>query len=218
MNRFELLGLEAPQFAGEALWKLLADYDFATVLDVGCGAGEAADVFLAFGKEVTAVDYGRSVYFARAPGHLNTRIGDFATMQFETPFDCVWCAHVLEHQRNAGVFIDRLVAATREGGVLAISVPPAKSQIVGGHVSLWNAGLLLYQLVLAGLDCAEAAVASYGYNVSVIVRKRSITLPADLAWDSGDLRRLRPFLPASLPFEPNELDDPFNGEITRLNW
>lgn len=214
---FAALGLPVPQFAGQALWRVLADYDFDSVLDVGGGAGEQAEVFIAFGKHVTSVDYGKSVYFDRRNPQREVIVGDFNTLALPRRYDLVWCSHVLEHQLDAHRFLQRLHAATAEGGVLAITVPPAKSEIVGGHVSLWNAGLLLYRLVLAGFDCRQARVAQYGYNISVLLEKRSVELP-DLAFDCGDLRRLRAWLPAALPFRPNALDDPFDGDIERLNW
>jgi len=214
---FAALGLKPPQFAELALWKVLADYDFHSVLDVGGGAGEHGEVFIAFGKHVTSVDYGKSVYFERRNPQREVIVGDFNALVLPRRYDLVWCSHVLEHQLDAHRFLQRLHAATAEGGVLAITVPPAKSEIVGGHVSLWNAGLLLYRLVLAGFDCRQARVAQYGYNISVLLEKRSIELP-ELAFDCGDLRRLRRFLPEALPFRPNALDDPFDGEISRLNW
>ncbi|HSI47688.1 MAG TPA: class I SAM-dependent methyltransferase [Ideonella sp.] len=214
---FEVLGLKRPQFADLALWTLLSDYDFGSVLDVGGGAGEHSEVFLAFGKQVTTVDYGKSVYFERRSPQLQCVIGDFNTLELPERYDCVWCSHVLEHQLDAQRFLGRLHGALREGGVLALSVPPMKHQIVGGHVSLWNAGLLLYRLVLAGFDCRQARVRQYGYNISVLLEKRSIEVP-ELAFDCGDIRRLKAFLPANLPFASNALDDPFDGNLQRLNW
>jgi SAM-dependent methyltransferase len=214
---FAALGLAEPQFAGLALWKALADYDFDSVLDVGGGAGEHADVFEAFGKHVTGIDYGKSVYFERRNPRRQVIIGDFNRLDLPQRYDLVWCSHVLEHQLDPHHFLRRLHAATAEGGVLALTVPPAKSEIVGGHVSLWNGGLLLYRLVLAGFDCRQARLRRYGYNISVLLEKRSIELP-ELAYDCGDLRRLRAFLPEALHFRPNALDDPFDGEIERLNW
>lgn len=214
---FAALGLAEPQFAGLALWRVLADYDFETVLDVGGGAGEHAAVFEALGKQVTSVDYGRSVYFERRSPQRAVIVGDFNTLTLPERYDVVWCSHVLEHQLDPHRFLLRLHAATKEGGVLAVTVPPAKPEIVGGHVSLWNAGLLLYRLVLAGFDCRQARVRRYGYNISVLLEKRSIELP-ELAYDCGDLRRLRAFLPDTLPYRPNALDDPFDGDIERLNW
>ena len=94
--------------------------------------------------------------------------------------------------------------------MLAITVPPAMHQIVGGHLSVWNAGLLLYHLILAGFDCRNAHVCQYGYNISVILRKRLIELPA-LHYDSGDINRLAQFL-------PDGLSEGFNGDIRKLNW
>lgn len=214
---FAALGLREPQFAGLALWRVLADYDFDSVLDVGGGAGEHAEVFLSFGKQVTSIDYGKSVYFERRDARRDVIVGDFNTLQLDRRWDLVWCSHVLEHQLDPHRFLCKLHAATREGGILAITVPPAKSEIVGGHVSLWNAGLLLYRLVLAGFDCRQARVRRYGYNISVLLEKRSIELP-ELAFDCGDLRRLKAFLPAALAWRSNALDDPFDGEIDRLNW
>jgi SAM-dependent methyltransferase len=217
LTGFAALGLDEPQFAGLALWRVLADYDFDSVLDVGGGAGEHGEVFHAFGKHVTSIDYGKSVYFERRDPRREVIVGDFNTLELARRWDLVWCSHVLEHQLNPHHFLQRLHAATTEGGVLAITVPPAKSEIVGGHVSLWNPGLLLYRLVLAGFDCRQARVRCYGYNISVLLEKRSIVLP-ELAYDCGDLRRLRGFLPAALPFRPNALDDPFDGDFDRLAW
>jgi hypothetical protein len=89
-------------------------------------------------------------------------------------------------------------------------VPPAKHEIVGGHLSIWNAGLLTYNLVLAGIDCSQIRIKRYGYNISAIVHNRRITLPA-LRNDSGDLEILKPYLPAWLR-------DGVNGDIAEWNW
>jgi hypothetical protein len=117
---------------------------------------------------------------------------------------------VLEHQRNPGAFLDKVRRDLRPGGWLVVTVPPMKREIVGGHVTLWNAGLLLYQLILAGFDCREAAVRSYAYNVTVITRNRPVQLPW-LAHDEGDIERLAEFF-------PNGAHQGFNGDIERLNW
>ncbi len=182
-------------FANLALDKLLRDYEFTTVLDVGCGNGEHAAKFERAGKTVTRNDY-------RLDGRYEHRI-------FEA-HDCVWCSHVLEHALNPHDFLCKLAVDCKEGGVLAITVPPLKPQIVGGHVSLFNAGLLLYRMALAGIDCKEAAVKTYDYNCSVIVRKRSFTMPR-LAYDSGDVTALSPYLPSCLT-------EGATGEIASWNW
>ncbi len=190
--------------------KLLDEFEFDSVLDIGSGEGEHARLFARHGKRVTCIDQGRSRQFAGAwqPGRVV--IGDYLETRFDEPFDCIWASHVLEHQPNPHAFLDKVHADLKEGGVLAITVPPRKDQIVGGHVSLWNAGLLLYHLVLAGFDTSSAHVRRYGYNISVLLSKRSIEVP-ELTSDLGDLTILAPYLPPGL-------GEPFDGDIRTLNW
>lgn len=130
--------------------------------------------------------------------------------RYFAPFDAIWCCHVLEHQRNVGAFLEKCFADLKDGGWLAVTVPPRKDEIVGGHLTLWNAGLLLYNLILAGFDCSGASVKTYGYNVSVIVRKRRANLPA-LKMDCGDIESLAEFFP--MPVEQG-----FSGLIGGINW
>lgn len=197
-------------FANAALQKLLDDFAFTTVLDIGCGAGNHAELFIEHGKAVTALDYGKSIYFEKNQRRMQCVIGDFNTMPFDNQFDCVWASHVLEHQLNPGLFLRRVFEVTKEGGVVCLTVPPLQKEILGGHVSFWNAGLLLYHLVLAGFDCREVSILCYGYNISVIVRKKTAVLP-ELSFDNGDVRRILPFLPEGFY-------EGFDGNITSHNW
>jgi SAM-dependent methyltransferase len=185
-------------WADECLRRVLADDlvdSYRTVLDVGSGDGEHAAAFRAAGKQVTQTD-------------LRTD-GDYLLTDYPA-HDLVWCSHVLEHQPNVGLFLAKLAKECTEGGLLAITVPPRKPQIVGGHVSLWNAGLLIYRLALTGLDCRHIAIKSYGYNISAILRKRAAELPR-LVWDGGDIDRLAGLLPVFCA-------EGFDGDITQWNW
>lgn len=208
----------AAHFSYRALAKLLDCYDFETVLDIGSGAGAHSSIFLRHGKAVTALDYGRSPYYEQRDPRVTVLLGDFNSYAFPSQFDCVWASHVLEHQPNPHSFLRKLHETVAEGGVIGITVPPLKHQIVGGHVGLWNGGLLLYHLVLAGFDCREARVLRYGYNISVLVKKQSLREPLDLSFDHGDLRKIKRYLPVGLEFASSESDDPFNGDVWRLNW
>ena len=127
----------------------------------------------------------------------------------------------MENQLNPHDFLVRLHDLCRVGGVIAITVPPMKTSIVSGHVSLWNAGMLLYRLVLAGFDCSDAHVKTYDYDVSVIVRKRSINVLDELVYDMGDLKNvIQKYLPKALELDvwENGLDISFDGNIEELNW
>lgn len=206
-------------FSGQAMQKLLTDYQFKSILDIGSGQGIHADVLQQHNKLVTTIDYGDSIYFEKANNDelvRNTIIADFNEYNFASRYDAVWCSHVLEHQPNPNIFLTKCYQLLNDSGILAITVPPARNTMSGGHLTNWNAGLLLYNLVLAGFDCREASILKYGYNISVIVKKSPAVYPP-LSYDSGDLRKIRNCLP-DLKFFPTENDDLFNGNIFKINW
>lgn len=180
-----------------ALAKVLG-MDFTSVLDVGAGEAHSR-IFREHGKQVVTVSLSEADYQC-----------DYLDIGFTEPFDLVWASHVLEHIPNPNFFLRKVHHDVREGGIVAITVPPLKHEIVGGHVNLYNAGILLYQLVLAGFDCSKASVKEYGYNISVIVRKVSFELP-ELKMDFGDLALLERFFP---PGFKHGID----GRLTELNW
>ena len=182
-----------------ALERFLKFADVKTVIDVGSGDGEQAAVMRRASMSVTTVSL--------RPGA--DIVADYLTTELG-PVDGIWACHVLEHMPDAGLFLKKCFTDLRDNGVLAITVPPAKHDIVGGHVSLWNAGLLLYRLILAGFDCRDSRVGTYGYNISVIVRKVRAELPV-LAMDAGDIERLASFFP--LPVAQD-----FDGQIADIGW
>lgn len=138
-------------------------------------------------------------------------VGDFMKWPSkQCDFDAVWACHVLEHQPNPGIFLQECRRRLKPGGLLFVTVPPMKHAIVGGHVTLWNAGLLLYQLILAGFDCSKARVGTYGYNISVIVPNDATDLP-ELAYDDGDIERLARFFPVPVVHG-------FDGEMPNIGW
>lgn len=154
------------------------------ILDVGSGSGEHADILRTVGFNVITCD------LVDGEDYLETAYG-------AEQFDAIWCSHVLEHALDVHQFLRKLHYELKDGGLLAITVPPAKHAIVGGHVSLWNEGLLCYRLILAGFDCSQAMVGVYGYNISVIVEKTRMELPG-LAMDNGDIERLADYFPVPM--------------------
>ena len=91
-----------------------------------------------------------------------------------------------------------------------------KNEIVGGHLSLWNSGLLLYQLVIAGFDCKDAIVKKYGYNISIIVKKNEIDIKNKLVYDNGDISTIKPYLPKQIKYDTNFKDISFCGDIENI--
>lgn len=206
----------------EALEYVLKNYDFYTVLDVGCGEGIQSNLFVKHGKKVTALDYGDSFYFKKRKNDNSIKllITDINKYESDEIYDLVWCSHVLEHQLNPHIFLCKLHSLVKENGILAITVPPLKSQsfVQGGHVSLWNAGVLLYHLVLAGFDCSDAHIKQYANNLSVVLKKHSVSVLDELEYDRGDIRKLRKYLPANIHYIDAGDDDHFFGDIECLNW
>lgn len=188
------------------LQELLSAGGFQTVLDIGSGAGKHAAIFEAAGKTVSRFDFGRSRSFdsGTTDEASNTIIGEFLGHDFDRRFDCIWACHVLEHAPDTQGFLNKMRTVCVDGGWLAITVPPAKASFVGGHVSLWTPALLVYRLVLVGLDCADALVLRHGYNISVMVRNRDHGLDLDtLAWDLNDFDRLSAAFPADFKRRKN---------------
>lgn len=173
--------------------------EFDSVLDVGSGLGLHAAEFRANGKQVAT----NSLI---EPADI---IGDYMEIDSQG-YDCIWASHVLEHQPNPNLFLKKCYADLNDNGILAVTVPPWKPQIVGGHVNFYNAGLLLYHLILAGFDCSQAKVKTYGYNISVIVRKQPAKLEG-LHMDRGDIEKLAQYFPIAVK-------QGFSGDIQEVNW
>lgn len=185
----------------DALEKLLNEFSFESVLDIGCNVGAHTREFMRYGKNVSSID------LYACDDFVPDCIGDYLTMHYSTQFDAIWCCHVLEHNMDSGMFIRKIYSDLKLDGVCVITVPPAKHDIVNGHVSIWNAGLLLYNMVLCGFDCSAAAVKTYGYNISVIVKKR----PACVCDVNTPIEELEAYFPI-------EVRQGFDGRITSINW
>ena len=192
-------------FGNQALDLLIDNYKFHRVLDIGFGGGEQATWFRNKNKEVVTIDLNT------AYGAKPDIIADYNSYDFTNKFDLIWCSHVLEHQLNVNHFLRKIWHDLRPRGIYAITVPPMKPQVVGGHVTVWNAGLLLYNLILAGFDCSKCHVKRYGYNISVVGRKKKARLPKRLRMDAGDIEKLAKFFP--IPVHQD-----FNGDIQEINW
>lgn len=183
----------------EALEKCLT-LEFQSVLDVGAGGGIHSALFRDAKKKVSTCDI-------KPPADF---VGKYTSLVMPEKYDLIWCSHTLEHQLNVHTFLKKVSFDLKPGGYFAVTVPPLKNEIVGGHVSLWNPGLLLYNLILAGFDCSKAMVKTYGYNISVIVKYKPIVLP-DLKMDFGDIETLAKYFPMPVT-------NGFNGQIEELNW
>ena len=215
----ELLTQDAGAVLGDrAMEALLAETDIRTVLDVGCGDGEHARYLADAGKQVIGVDPACTPdYFEPMNGGRALLVQqDFLSDDsvFSEAFDAIWCCHVLEHVDDPQAFLRKIRANLRQGGLLALTVPPAQHAVVGGHFTLWNAGLLLYHLLRAGFNCKGARIRQYGYNLSVLVRNEPLPASVVPQAPNFEIEALRPYLPDGLEWRSGI----FNGDIRELNW
>ncbi len=203
----------------EAMDAMLAVPGIKSVLDIGYGSGEQAREMASAGKRVIGVDpngkeglgdsfNGGSVVLVQL---------DYLAPEttFAEEFDAVWCSHVLEHVDNPQELLRKAYKDLKVGGLMVLTVPPAQHAAVGGHFSLWNAGMLLYHLVRAGFDCSEARIKQYGYNLTIMVRRGQTDASESVpTLPNYPIEQLKEFLPDGLDWE----NGCFNGHIQELNW
>ena len=179
--------------------------DDCKILDIGSGKHEShANFFRDNGFVVDTCDFHKNATYK----------GNFNDLDIHKSYNGIWTAHCLEHQLNVNLFLKKIYSVLLDDGILCITVPVFKQNIVSGHYTFWNAGLLLYNLVMAGFDCSNAKIKTYGYNISVIVKKKSFIMP-QLKYDKPDLVTLQKYFPDGLEW----LDGKgFEGEIEELDW
>ncbi|MGB1235301.1 MAG: class I SAM-dependent methyltransferase [Planktomarina sp.] len=191
-------------------------HDFQSVLDVGAGNLCASAAFVRAGKTVSATVNNSAHYDVHAlrddiTFHENVQIENFK-LPGQT-FDAVWCAHVVEHTMNPGLAIQSMRDLLNDDGVLFLSVPPFKDQVVGGHLSVgWNLGILIYFLLMSGFDVKNGSFVWHGYNVTAFVRKAP-KQKFNVMGDAGDIEKLRPYFPDALNAKQG-----FEGRIENINW
>lgn len=184
--------------------ELIKEQDKRTILDIGCGKDQPHSRLF---KKYKQFSVSTCDFFSD-----NEYNGKLIDIDFEgKQFDAIWCSHCLEHQEDVGSFLKATQKILKEDGLLCITVPPMKHDIVGGHLTLWNTGLLYYNLILAGFDCSDAVHKNYGYNISIILNKKTIEDMSTLFYDSGDIELLSKYFPfeAVQGFNGNELKDTF---------
>jgi SAM-dependent methyltransferase len=202
---------ESLQYSHLGLGRFLTGFDFSTLLEIGSRDGVVARAAAFAGKKVTTCEI-LDTYDASFSG-------DYLDLKIKEPFDAIWCSHVLEHQRYLGRFLDKMFDDLKDGGILAVTVPTGLSPLLQGHVNIFTPGLLLYNLICAGFDCADAQVKTYDWQFSIILQKKPNGLPR-VSYGSERLGGV-PHLNSLFP-EPFRSDftpkGQTSGEVERVNW
>ena len=133
-------------------------------LDIGSDAGFHTQIMRAFGIKVDQIDkYDESAEIK----------DDFLNYKFNKKYEIVFCSHVIEHQRNTGIFLDKIFDILNEKGILIISAPKHEtSRFVEGHLTCWHLPFFLQNLIYAGFDCKLGKILSIaGIENTFIVPK-----------------------------------------------
>ncbi len=132
-----LAGVQLSDFRSANLFRMVADRipEGSRILDVGCGAGGLVGYLCEAGYDVRGVDTSAATVksaqaFLTTLGHDPDRISVATTTDLlaaEERADVVVCMDCLEHVEDDQVLFDDLVALTRTGGRLIITVPAMMS-------------------------------------------------------------------------------------------
>ena len=96
-------------------------------LDVGSGAGIHTQIMREVGCDVTQLD--------KYSPEAEIQEG-FLEHSFSEQFDIVFCSHVIEHQRNCGLFFDKIFDILKPDGRLIMSAPKHEATtMIEGHIN-----------------------------------------------------------------------------------
>lgn len=199
----------------DCLWKLIKDYEFESVLDLGAGEGIQSRFFQKNGKKVTAIVGDETSNFKKENfDNINLVFKDFLKYTPTEKFDCIWASHILEHQFNIGLFLDKTYNSLKDNGILALTVPPRETLAGGGHLYYFSPGNLIYHLLCHGFDLRNMRLKEYGYNLSIICHKRPDFTPLQSSFAEA-IRTFENYLPAyvseQIQHYRNEHPSPWGG-------
>lgn len=112
----------------------------------------------------------------------------------------------LHRQRNVGSYLDRAFSLLKVDGVCILFCPAYSNSVGSGNTSsLWNAGYIIYNLILAGFDCKKSKVSTFENEIQLTAYKTNRVSKGVSIGDVAD-------------FFPLEVYQHFNGNIKELNW
>ena len=113
----------------------------------------------------------------------------------------------LHRQRNVGLYLDKAFNNLKVNGQLVVICPFYANSVGSGNTnSLWNAGYLIYNLILAGFDCKQARISTFKNEIQIYLKKNDRNVPKTISLDS------------LVDFFPFDVYQHFNGNIQEVNW
>lgn len=185
---------------------LVSNYAFKTVLDIGCGVGDFFHYLKQ--KNVDVSGYGIDMIDPQDVLRIENFTYEKIDFNMYTPdrnFDLVFSSHSVEHNANTELFLRKMISCVKEDGIFCLIWPPPKPEIVGGHVHMFNMGLMLYNLIRIGVNCRNVEMLQSGYNLGILGYYKPFDLPK-LTHNRFEIQLLKDFFPfpATQGFNGNE--------------
>ena len=160
---------------------------FRTAIDIGSGAGIHSQLMEKAGLQVFQLDK----YNPEADYQV-----DFLSYDFDRKFDVVFCSHVIEHQRNVGLFLDKIFDIMNPQAALILSAPKHDAaQMVEGHLNCFYSSYFIQHVVHAGFNMKKGSYLSCGQleNAAIVFKDSefdpSERLEAGYVWTDRHQRR-----------------------------
>lgn len=216
----ELLELIENLKLGKTCMEKLLNKDFTTVLDIGCGTGVHTRIFQLLRKRVTSIDRGSYPFKRNKLDHIIEK--DYLKYKFKDRFDCIWCSHVIEHQKHPGEFTDKLYKDLKAGGLLALVFPiQIDGRVAGGHISNFTLGHIIYRLILSGFNCRNLQAYREEEEYGLILKKKSVPkrVLKSLDLDRKDITKIENYIPPIMKGDDGmSLRQHFPNEHNKLKW
>ena len=155
------------------------------LLDVGCGNGDMLIVARQLGWRAIGIELDPAAVRAARSRGLEVLEGSYERLtELGAEFDCVVCAHVLEHVHDPKNMLQKMADVLKPGGILLLSLPNATSQMRRHFGDDWRGLEAPRHLTIPSMRQLKATLCSMGFAVS----ERSLA-PFSTAAESARIRR-----------------------------
>jgi len=173
---------------------LIQKYKFKTAIDVGCGKGD----FFKYlndkkvnveGTGIDMMDDKDLIY--KDFNYVNC---NFSNYESDETYDLIFSSHTIEHNPDTESFIKNFFKLGDDKGLFCLIWPPPKPLIVGGHVHIFNLGLMLYNIIRTGIDCSKVEIFKSGYNLCIMGEYKKIEIK-ELTYNRFEIDILKKYFP-----------------------
>lgn len=183
--------------ARECTQYVVNNFKFENVLDLGCGFCPYLNTFTGKGIKYTGIDSFNPQVLKKISAQKNVELinANFMAHNFgDRKFDCVYSSHVIEHVADTEAYIRKLKGLVKEGGIMCIIWPKPKPEVVGGHVHIFNPGMMYYNVTRTGINCSQWKCVEKDYSFCIAGPCHKVPQPK-LTYSAGEIETLNPLFP-----------------------